>query len=122
MMETDASDFAISAVLSQEDAEGNLHPVAFYSNQLLPAKINYDVGDKELLAIVEGFKHFWHYNISVPAALPVTVHLDHKNLEHFSLLLKLSCQQFCWAEILADFNFHICFCAGLLCANADMLT
>jgi hypothetical protein len=56
-MEMDASDFAISAVLSQEDADGNLHPVAFYSRQLL-AEINYDVGDKELLAIVKGFKHF----------------------------------------------------------------
>jgi hypothetical protein len=57
-IKTDASDFAIAAVLSQEDTDGSLHPVAYYSCQLLPAEINYDGGDKELLAIVEGFKHF----------------------------------------------------------------
>jgi hypothetical protein len=93
-METDASDFAISSVLSQDDEQGHLHPIAFYSRQLLPAEINYDVGDKELLAIVEGFKHFRHYAISVPAALPVTVLSDHKKLERFSSLSKLSRRQF----------------------------
>jgi hypothetical protein len=71
-METDASDFAISAVLSQDDEQGHLHPIVFYSCQLLPAEINYNVGDKEFLAIVEGFKHFRHYAISVPAASLVT--------------------------------------------------
>jgi hypothetical protein len=60
-IETDASDFAIAAVLSQEDADGSLHPVAYYSCQLLPAEIKYDVQDKELLTIVDGFKHLRHY-------------------------------------------------------------
>jgi hypothetical protein len=103
-------------------------PIAFYSRQLLPAEINYYVGDKELLAIVEGFKHFRHYAISVPATSPVTILSDHKKLERFSSLSKLSCRhklscrQFRWAEIQADFNFHIFFCAGCLCANADALS
>jgi hypothetical protein len=35
-METDASDFAILSVLSQDDEQGHLHPIAFYSRQLLP--------------------------------------------------------------------------------------
>jgi hypothetical protein len=64
---------AIAAVLSQKDTDGSLHPVAYYSHQLLPAEINYDVGDKELLAIIEGFKHFRHYGISIPASSPVKV-------------------------------------------------
>jgi hypothetical protein len=121
-METDASDFAILSVLSQDDEQGHLHPIVFFSRQLLPAEINYDVGDKELLAIVKGFKHFRHYAISVPAASPVTVLSDHKKLERFSSLSKLSRRQFRWAKILADFNFHICFRAGRLCANADALS
>jgi hypothetical protein len=121
-METEASNFAISSVLSQDDKQGHLHPIAFYSQQLLPAEINYDVGDKELLAIVKGFKHFRHYAISVPAALPVTVLSDHKKFECFSSLSKLSRRQFRWATILADFNFCICFRAGHLCANANALS
>jgi hypothetical protein len=58
----------------------------------------------------------------VPAALPVTVLLDHKKLERLSSLSKLSCCPLEWAELLADFNFHICFHAGRLCANADALS
>jgi hypothetical protein len=121
-IETDASDFAIAAVLSQEDTDGSLHPVAYYSRQLLPADINYDVGDKELLAIVKGFKHFRHYAISVPASFPVKVLSNHKKLECFTTLSKLSRRQFQWAEILADFNFTIAFRAGRLCGNADALS
>jgi hypothetical protein len=42
-IKTDASDFVIAAVLSQENIDGSLHPVVYYSCQLLPAEINYDV-------------------------------------------------------------------------------
>lgn len=53
---TDASDFAIAGVLHQPDADGLLHPVAFFSRKLSPAEINYEVYDKELLAVVESFR------------------------------------------------------------------
>jgi hypothetical protein len=68
-------------LLSQKGDDGLLHPVAYYSHQLLSAEINYNVGDKELLAIVEGFKHFQHYAISVPSSGTVKVLSDHKKLE-----------------------------------------
>jgi hypothetical protein len=51
IVETDASDFALGAILSQFGIDGLLHPVAFYSRKLTSAKINYQVYDKELLAI-----------------------------------------------------------------------
>jgi hypothetical protein len=58
-METDALDFALGAVLSQE-GDGTygrrLHPVAFYSRKFSAAKINYEIHDKELLAIVDSFQ------------------------------------------------------------------
>jgi len=50
IIETDASDFAIGAVLSQRDEEGRLHPVAFHSRKFQPAEINYEIHDKELQA------------------------------------------------------------------------
>ncbi|KAJ1597805.1 hypothetical protein NDA14_004402 [Ustilago hordei] len=49
-METDASDFAIAGVLKQEH-EGRWHPVAFYSRKMSSAEKNYEIHDKELLAV-----------------------------------------------------------------------
>ncbi len=54
-MDTDASDFALGVVISQEFADGR-HPIAFHSCTLLPAEKNYNVHDKEMAAIVYGFK------------------------------------------------------------------
>ena len=51
-IECDASDVAIGGVLSQRGEDGQLHPVAFFSQTMLPAETNYDIYDKELLAII----------------------------------------------------------------------
>jgi len=58
IIETDTSDFAIGAILSQRDEERHLHPVAFHSRKFQPAEINYEIHDKELLAVVDAFKHW----------------------------------------------------------------
>ncbi|PRP72887.1 hypothetical protein PROFUN_16906, partial [Planoprotostelium fungivorum] len=55
VLETDASDFAISGVLSQRHKDG-VHPVGFMSRKMQPAELNYDTHDKELLAIIESLK------------------------------------------------------------------
>ena len=55
---TDASDFAVGAILEQEDALGWSHPVAFFSKSLQPTEQNYEIHDKELLAIILALKHF----------------------------------------------------------------
>jgi hypothetical protein len=56
-METDALDFVIGAVLSQKGEGKRLHPVAFYSRKFSVVEINYEIHDKELLAIVDSFKN-----------------------------------------------------------------
>ena len=48
IIETDASDFALGAVLSQRDEENCLHPVTFHSRKFQPVEINYEIHDKEL--------------------------------------------------------------------------
>ena len=55
IVETDAFDFALGAILSQGLGKEQ-HPVAFHSRKFTPAEINYDTHDKELLAIVDCFK------------------------------------------------------------------
>jgi hypothetical protein len=51
-MEVDASQYALGAILSQKDERGKLRPVAYYSKTLIPAEHNYDVYNRELLALV----------------------------------------------------------------------
>jgi len=51
-IETDASDYVSAGVLSQRADEGVLHPVAYYSTKHSPAECNYDIYDKELMAMI----------------------------------------------------------------------
>ncbi|SAL94853.1 hypothetical protein [Absidia glauca] len=108
VIETDASDFALGAVCSQADDQGQLHPLAFYSRKLIPAETNYQVYDKELLAIV--------------SASPTLVLTDHRNLEYFATTRNLSRRQVRWAEILGDYNFTIKFRPGKSNGAADALS
>jgi len=82
IIETNASDFAIGAVLSQRDEDGRLQPVVFHSQKFQPAEINYEIHDKELLAIVDAFKHWRRY--CEGATHQVQVFSDHQNLEYFT--------------------------------------
>ncbi|KAH9269394.1 hypothetical protein BASA83_008624 [Batrachochytrium salamandrivorans] len=104
ILETDASDFAISGVLHQHDQSNTLRPVAFYSRQMNNAERNYDIYDKELLAVVESFKHWRHF---LQGGLhPVTVLCDHKNLEYFMSTKKLTRRQARWSLELSEYTFH----------------
>ena len=80
-LETDASDFTLGAVFSQPDEDGRLCAVAFHSQKFTAAEINYEIHDKELLAIVDSFQEWRHF--LERAQHPVTVYIDHKNLEYF---------------------------------------
>jgi hypothetical protein len=82
IIETDASDFTLGAILSQKDDEGRLHPIAFHSRKFQPAEINYEVHDKELLAIIDSFKVWRRYLEG--ALCTVMVYSDHENLEYFT--------------------------------------
>ncbi|THH21377.1 hypothetical protein EUX98_g8392 [Antrodiella citrinella] len=81
-VETDASDYAIASILSITDKEGKIRPVAFRSRSLSPAELNYDVHDKELLAIYDAFSAWRHYLEGSPLTIDVVT--DHKNLEYFA--------------------------------------
>ena len=85
-LETDTSYFAIAAIISQLllDVSGPLieqHPIAFQSRKLNLAEQNYKTYDRELLAIIEGFKQFRHYYEG--ASYTVQVLTDYNNLRSF---------------------------------------
>jgi hypothetical protein len=77
--------------LSQPDPEGILHQVAFFSRKLSPAEVNYDIYDKELMAVVKSFEE-WRAELE-GADTPVQVISDHKNLQHFMTTKRLSRRQ-----------------------------
>ena len=61
IMETDASDYALAAILSIMTKDNKIHPVAFHSQTFFTLELNYDVHDKELLTIFKAFKMWRHY-------------------------------------------------------------
>jgi hypothetical protein len=105
MVETDASDFALRAVLSQRGDNGRLHLVAFHSRKFTPVEINYEISEKELLAIVDSFKVWRRYLEGVIHT--VQVYSDHQNLEYFTTMKVLNRCQARWAQELTGIDFKI---------------
>jgi transposase InsO family protein len=108
-VETDASNFACSGILSQLQSTSTenpqWHPVAFWSRKFIPAETRYPTYDQEMLGIVGAFKHWRHYLEG--AAHPVRVLTDHNNLKGFMKLKELNGRQARWATFLASFDFEI---------------
>ncbi|PRP72900.1 retrotransposable element protein, partial [Planoprotostelium fungivorum] len=111
VLETDASDFAISGVLSQRHKDG-LHPVGFMSKKMQPAELNYDTHDKELLAIIESLKGWRHYTMET--STPFEIITDHNNLKYFMTSKSL--------QFLSDFNFTLSHRPGKENIVADALS
>jgi hypothetical protein len=102
---TDASDFATGAILEQDDALGQLHPMAYYSKSLQPAECNYKIHDKELLAIIHVLHHFCHYLQGSKHTMKIFS--DHANLKYFTTKQTLTRHQAHWALFLATFPYKI---------------
>ena len=120
IVETDGSDFALGAVLSQLQDDGKLHPIAFYSRKFSAAEINYEIYDKELLAIVAAFEQWRHYLCG--AQCPIIVFTDHKNLLYYTTTRKLNRRQARWSMFLADFDFEIKYRPGSQQGKPDALS
>ena len=77
VLQTDASERGIGAVLSQRSSDGEEHPVAYYSRKLLPREERYSTIEKECLAIKLGVYAFRVYLLG----RPFVVQTDHRSLE-----------------------------------------
>jgi len=82
--------------------------------------LNYDVHNKELLAIVESFKKWRHYLEGL--SVSVEVFTDYKNLTYFCGTKTLTHRQARWLEFLSQFNLEIKFRPGRLRKKPDALT
>jgi hypothetical protein len=120
ILETDASDFVSAGVMSQYGDDGILRPVAFFSKKHSSTECNYEIYDKELLAIIRCFEE-WRPELE-GAPSPIKVITDHKNLEYFTTTKLLNRRQARWAEFLSRFNFQITYRPGKQGAKPDALT
>ena len=117
---TDTSKYASGAILLQTDSNGDWHPCSYLSQSFSPAERNYDIYDRELLAVIRALKSWRHYLHGSP--FPVQVFTDHKNLTYFRQPQALNRRQAWWLIDLADFNLKMIHVPGKLLAGPDALS
>jgi len=83
--------------------DGKWHPVVFYSKSLSSMERNYEIHNKEMLAIIRVLEEWRHFLEG--ATHPVEIWTDHKNLKYFITAKKLNCRQARWSLHLARFDF-----------------
>uniref|UniRef100_A0AAQ4QYC0 Gypsy retrotransposon integrase-like protein 1 n=1 Tax=Gasterosteus aculeatus aculeatus TaxID=481459 RepID=A0AAQ4QYC0_GASAC len=121
VVEVDASEVGAGAVLSQRAKEDNkLHPCAFLSHRLSPAERNYDIGNRELLAVKLALEEWRHWLEG--ADQPFVVWTDHKNLEYIRSAKRLNSRQARWALFFGRFDFVLSYRPGSQNGKPDALS
>ncbi|KAL2086105.1 hypothetical protein ACEWY4_017164 [Coilia grayii] len=121
IVEVDASTTGAGAVLSQESGSpSRLHPCAFFSRKFSPAEQNYDIGNRELLAVKLALEEWRHWLEG--AQHPFRVLTDHKNLAYLREAKRLNPRQARWALFFTRFNFILSYRPGSKNVVADALS
>ena len=119
ILDTDASNYALGAVLSQlqPDENGNLveRPIAYYSKRFNGAELHYCARRRELLAIVKSVKHFNPY----VRGQKFIIRTDHASLKYIKTMKELPSQFHRWVFALEEYSYEIEVRKGVLHANAD---
>jgi hypothetical protein len=119
VVEADASGWATGAVLSQRQDDSRLAPCAYISQKFSPAESNYEIHDKELLAIIRALREWRPELKMVPRFTIVT---DHKNLRYFNKARHLSERQMRWADLMSEFDFTLQYRPGRYASRPDALS
>lgn len=113
VLNTDASNFALGAVLSQED-----HAICYASRTLNEHELNYSTIEKELLAIVWAVKYFRPYLFG----RKFSIHTDHQPLQWLFSIKEPNSRLVRWRLKLEEFDFTIKYKKGANNGNADALS
>ena len=102
------------------DANGDRHPVSFISKTLSPAERNYEIYDRELLAIIRALEEWRHYIQGSPHTTIVLS--DHKNLTYYREAKKLNRRQARWSLYLSEFDVKLVHTSGSKMIQSDALS
>ena len=120
VLEMDNSLFASGAVLQQQDSNGDWHPCAYLSKSFNDMEHNYDIWDRELLAVIRALTKWWHY---LQGSLhTVTLLSDHQNLAYFRKLQWLNWWQARWSLLLTEYNLKLMHVPGTKMIQSDALS
>ncbi|MBW0527329.1 hypothetical protein O181_067044 [Austropuccinia psidii MF-1] len=119
IVETNASDYALGAVLNKASDSGK-HPIAFNSCKLIPSELNYEIHDKEPLGVVRDLKCWRVFLLSLSSSFEVLTY--YSPLQYFMFSKVLTHCQACWAEFLPEFCFSITYRPGHLATLLDALS
>ena len=120
-IETDTSGYIIGRVFRQLtlDNLGQWHPVAFFSQKMIPAETRYETHNGKFLATIETFKT-WKYYLE-GSQHKVLILTDHNNLHQFINTKSLSSRQVRWAQKLSRYHFRIDYYQAKANKAADAL-
>ena len=107
ILEINSFNYVNDEVLSQYDDKKILHSMIFYSKNMSSAECNYKIYDKELLIIIQAFKHWW-FKLKL-TDISIKMFIDYQALISLMKDKELSRQQMRWIQKLADFNFKIMY-------------
>ncbi|EEB89123.1 hypothetical protein MPER_12820 [Moniliophthora perniciosa FA553] len=119
LLETDASKWASGGVLRQKGPDGEWHPCGYISHSFNQAERNYQIYDRELLAMIWALKEWRHYLMG--GKFPFVILSDHDNLRYFRKPQDLNPRQARWLLFLSEFNFKMVHTPGKQLIQADAL-
>src|SRR5258708_16776301 len=80
-LECNASNFTMGAILLQQQEDGLFHPIGFMLKSFSDTEWNYQIHDKEMLAIMHALEEWRHFLEG--SNQKFEIHMDHKNLSYF---------------------------------------
>ena len=127
-LQTDASGYGLGAVLSQEGGEQQqspnskpkLHPLAYYSETFTSTERNYDIYERELLAVMKSLAH-WRPYLGW-TKVPFIIWTDHANLQYWKSPRNLNHRTACWHADLQEYDFQLEYIPGKTNIPSDFLS
>ena len=129
-LHVDASAYGMGTILSQKGNHTTktlaqchkpvLHPVTYYSATFTPMEQNYDIYERELLAIMKALAHWRHYLGWTKT--PFIICMDHANIQYWKSPRNLNCQTARWHADLQEYNYILEYISGKTNTATDALS